>query len=439
MTNKFLRGLVLVLAGVLTGGRLLWAIDDFEREPINYSQATPDNAVSRLQQRVDSKTTQLAYEPHFGYLKSLLKELDIPQSSQTLVFSKTSFQRQRINPKAPRSLYFNDEVYLGFCQNGEVLEISVADAQLGTVFYSLDQDETAPTKFLRQTDNCLICHGSSQTQNVPGHIIRSVFPDAGGEAILSAGTYRIDHTSPFEKRWGGWYVTGHHGSQKHLGNLVVKPQQIREGVDNTLGQNVTDLSEKFRTKGFVTPNSDIVALMVLEHQAMAHNLLTQASFTARQATHYEATLNKELGKPEGHRWDSTNSRIKSVGEPLVKYLLFSGEAKLTEQVRGNTSFAEEFSARGPRDSQGRSFRDFDLSRRMFRYPCSYLIYSPSFRTLPVEMQGYVWGRFAEILSGRDQTPEFAHLSPEDRTAIREILSDTYQGLPEGWLAQAVMR
>jgi hypothetical protein len=362
--------------------------------------------------------------------------LNVSPSSQTLVFSKTSLQRQRISPRTPRSLYFNDEVYVGFCQNGEVLEISAVDPHLGTVFYVLDQEEADAPQLLRQTDNCLLCHGSSQTLGVPGHLIRSVFPDAGGSPILSAGTYRIDQTSPLEKRWGGWYVTGQHGSQKHLGNLVIRGQQVKEPVDNALGQNVTDLSSRINVENLLTPHSDIVALMVLEHQAMAHNLLVQANFAARQALHYEQTLNRELGEPADHRWNSTTSRIKSAGEPLLKYFLFSGEAPLSEPIRGSSNFAEEFAARGKRDPLGRSLRDFDLQRRIFRYPCSYLIDSPSFHALPEEMRHYVWTRLADVLSGRDQSPPFAHLTAEDRTAIREILQATSSQLPAGWAEQA---
>jgi hypothetical protein len=412
------------------------ASDDFEREPINYSQATPENIVSRLQQRIEAGDAKLEFEPRFGYLKSLLRELNVSPSSQTLVFSKTSLQRQRISPRTPRSLYFNDEVYVGFCQNGEVLEISAVDPHLGTVFYVLDQEEADAPQLLRQTDNCLLCHGSSQTLGVPGHLIRSVFPDAGGSPILSAGTYRIDQTSPLEKRWGGWYVTGQHGSQKHLGNLVIRGQQVKEPVDNALGQNVTDLSSRINVENLLTPHSDIVALMVLEHQAMAHNLLVQANFAARQALHYEQTLNRELGEPADHRWNSTTSRIKSAGEPLLKYFLFSGEAPLSEPIRGSSNFAEEFAARGKRDPLGRSLRDFDLQRRIFRYPCSYLIDSPSFHALPEEMRHYVWTRLADVLSGRDQSPPFAHLTAEDRTAIREILQATSSQLPAGWAEQA---
>jgi hypothetical protein len=267
---------------------------------------------------------------------------------------------------------------------------------------------------------------------VPGHVVRSVFPDAGGQPLLASGSYRVDQTTPLENRWGGWYVTGQHGTQKHLGNLIIEGRQAPKRVDNTAGQNVTDLGRRFRTEAYPTPHSDIVALMVLEHQAMAHNLITQASFAARQALYQEAILNRETGEKPNRRWPSTTSRINSAGDALVKYLLFSEEAPLTAEVRGTSEFAAEFAKLGPRDGQGRSLRQFDLQRRMFKYPCSYLIYSPAFTDLPKEMRDYVWQRMDQVLRGRDTSQEFAHLSSEDRLAIRQILGQTHSQAPEAW-------
>jgi hypothetical protein len=408
---------------------LLWAsgsalAQDFEKEPIRYSQSKPDNCVSRLIDRVQSGETRLQHDERFGHLRSLLAELDVPASSQMLVFSKTSLQRHRIGPRTPRALYFNDEVYVGFCLEGEVLEISAADPQLGTVFYTLDQSAEARPHFRRQFDTCLICHGSSQTKEVPGHVVRSVLADATGFPILSAGTYRIDQTSALARRWGGWYVTGTHGDQWHLGNLIARPRSEPETVDNSAGMNRTSLDDRVDTADYLSGYSDIVALMVLEHQADAHNYITRANFLTRQATHYQQTLNRELGEPADRVWDSTMSRIKNAGEPLVEYLLFCDEAKLTSPIRGTSGFAEEFVQRGPRDSRGRSLRDLDLVTRMFRYPCSYLVYSASFAALPAEVKTYVLRRMREVLSGRDNSAKFAHLSAADQQAIREILDET---------------
>jgi hypothetical protein len=336
-------------------------------------------------------------------------------------------QRQRIAPPNPRALYFSDDTYVGFCQEGDVLEIAAADKDLGAMFYTLDQTNQEKPRITRQADNCLICHGSSSTKGVPGFVVRSVYSDAGGFPILSSGTYRTDHTSPLSQRWGGWYVTGTHGTQKHLGNLVVRDKREPEQVDNAAGQNVTDLAQHFDISAYLTPHSDIVALMVLEHQADAHNFITQSNFGTRQALHYEQTLNRELGKPANEHWDSTTSRIKSVCEPLIEYLLFCDETPLTHKIEGTSSFAAEFQQQGPRDKKGRSLRDLDLTRRMFKYPCSYLVYSPSFRALPKEAKDYVFRRLHQILTGQDHEDKFKHLSKDDRKAIREILTET---LPE---------
>jgi hypothetical protein len=362
---------------------------------------------------------------------ALLEALDVPVSSQTLVFSKTSLQRERIGPRTPRALYFNDDVYIGFCQHGDVLEISAADPQLGAVFYTLDQDPVAP-KLMRHTDACLQCHGSPQTRGIPGHVLRSVYPDRSGTPVLSLGSFRIDQTTPFAQRWGGWYVTGTHGQQKHLGNFLVRREREPEQIDNAAGLNLTSLAERIDVSAYPAPGSDLVALMVLEHQTEMHNLITRASFLARQALHEEAELNRELGRPSDYRSETTWRRLKNAGDPLVRYLLFSKEAALTEPIRGVSAFAEEFAQRGPRDAQGRSLRQLDLEKRLFRHPCSYVVYSDAFAALPAPMKNYVYERLLDVLKGRDYSGDFDHLSAADRLAIYEILVGTLQDLPPSW-------
>jgi hypothetical protein len=413
------------LAGSLRAG-------DIEQPPIRYSDAPCENAVTRLQQRIDTGELQLAFEDRLGYLPSVLRALGIPQSSQMLVFSKTSLQRDRISPKTPRALYFNDEVYIGFCQRGALMEVTAVDPKLGAVFYSLDQKPADKPRFVRQNDACLICHGSSQNQGFPGHLLRSVYADARGYPILSLGTRRIDQSSPLRERWGGWYVTGTSGQQGHLGNLIAQEGQQADQLDNTAGRNVTNLSSRLVTTPYPTPHSDIVALMVLEHQAEMHNRITRANFLTQMALYEEAELNMVLGRPAEVHSESTLGRIRSAGEPVVQYLLFSGETKLTEPVQGTSGFAQEFAQRGPRDDKGRSLRDLDLQHRLFRYPCSYLIYSTAFEGLPAPVKDYVWRRLWEVLTGKETSPAFAHLSSADRQAIREILLATKPQLPAYW-------
>lgn len=423
MTRAFVAGLALWVGFVPVAS----AEDEFELPPISYSRTTPSNRVSRLQDRLDRGELMLKYDERTGYLPSLLQALETPADSQMLVYSKTSLQRHRITPKTPRAIYFSDDVYVGFCRSGDVLEISAADPQLGAVFYTLNQDEDEKPVFQRQTDNCLLCHGGSQTSQIPGHLVRSVFVDEIGMPLLASGSVRVDQTTPIEKRWGGWYVTGKHGATKHQGNLIIRGRQVPEEVDNSQGQNVIDLTSRFDTTAYVVDSSDIVALMVFEHQAMAHNLITRLNFTTKQALAYQDAVNRELKQPPGTRWDSTNTRIRSATDALLKCLLFSGEASIEHPISGANSFAENFEKRGLRDKQGRSLRQFDLSRRMFKYPCSYLMGSEAVAALPEEARRSLRTRLGEVLTGADSSKDFAHLSSEDRVAILEILHET---LPE---------
>jgi hypothetical protein len=409
-------------------------IDGIEREPINYKTAQAENAVTALQKRLRDGKTKLKFVDDHGYLPAILKELNVPQSSQVLVFSKTSFQRDRITPKTPRAIYFNDDVYVGFCLRGDVLEFSAPDTKLGTAFYTLDQapDPDGQPEFFRQKDNCLTCHATTATGGAPGHLVRSVYTDRDGMPVLSAGTFRTDHTSPFSERWGGWYVTGRHGKQTHMGNWVVQGKRDPASEGNAGGQNVLELKSRFTVANYLTPHSDLVALMVLEHQVGAHNRIAQALVTTRQALHYQDTLNKELGEPADHKWESVTRRIESAGDALAKYLLFSGEAKLEGPVSGTSEFAKEFAARGPFDKRGRSLRQFDLKTRLFKYPCSYLVYSKAFTDLPGEVKAHALKRMHAVLTGKDTSDAFAHLTATDRKAVLEILRDTMNDLPEYW-------
>lgn len=413
-----------VFTAAVLPGIVLASFDEWDNPPIRYSASRPTDPVAQLQARIDRGEARLKYDPARGYLPAVLQELRVPVSSQMLVFTKTSFQRDRISPRSPRALYFNDQSYVGWVQGGPVLELATADPQLGAVFYVLDQEPTGKPQFVRQTDECLSCHGSSLTQGVPGFTVRSVFSARDGQPILSAGTFMTSDESPFKERWGGWYVTGTHGKQRHMGNITAGNAQEAANLDLDAGANVTDLRPLVSTAPYLTKHSDITALMVHEHQTRVQNLITKAGYQTRMALQYEQGLSKEFGLAPGKHLDSTFSRIRSVGEPLVRGLLFVKEAPLTDVVKGTSGFTEEFPRQGPRDSHNRSLREFDLKTRLFQYPCSYLVYSPAFEALPPLAKDYVYRRLREVLSGQDQSPEFTHLTAEDRKAILGILNET---------------
>lgn len=404
----------------------------FEREPINYATTASDERVAQLQKRLEAGDAELHFDKRHGYLKSLLRELEISPRSQLLVFSKTSLQFRTIFPWSPRAIYFNDETYVGWVPGGDVIELSTIDPQQGAIFYTLRQEKSPEPRFVRDRGNCLSCHATRRTHDVPGHLVRSVYPSPTGLPHFHAGTFRSNHTLPLEKRWGGWYVTGTHGDQRHMGNAIAPNRDRPYDLDREGSANLTDLSRRTRTTAYLTPHSDIVALMVLEHQVDMHNLITRATFDARLAQHDTAVLNQALERPPDYISDSTHRRLQKAGENLLKYLLFSNEAILTDKITGTSDFSERFAKLGRRDRQGRSLREFDLQRRLFKYPCSFLIHSAAFAAIPSRVKNYVYRRLWEVLTGKDRNPAFRHLSSQDRKSILSILRDTHEGLPDYW-------
>jgi len=242
--------------------------------------------------------------------------------------------------------------------------------------------------------------------------------------IFQAGSFITDHRSPLKQRWGGWYVTGTHGDQRHLGNTIFSDPESADKSDGNEGANVTDLTGRIDPGAYLRPTSDIVALMVLEHQTRMENLITRVGWETRMALHDRDVMNNALGQPAGTASESATRRINNAVEELVRYMLFTEEAPLTAAVSGNSGFAQEYAAGGVRDNKGRSLKDLDLKHRLLRYPCSPLIYSRAFEGLPAEARSRVLLRIDDVLSGRDQSPAFAKLSDADRLAIREILTDT---------------
>ena len=265
---------------------------------------------------------------------------------------------------------------------------------------------------------------------MPGHIVRSVFPDERGYPIAQLGSRVIGHTNPLKERWGGWFVTGTHGKEQHLGNQLFTERDQLEKLDLNLGANITSLEKKVNLIGYLSSHSDIVALMLLEHQTQMHNLLTRLQYETKLALHHNEAMNEALQRPKGDLSDSTKRRINNAVDEALKYLLFVEEVKLTAPIAGTSNFAAEFSTQGVKDKQGRSLRDFDLQQRMFRYPCSYLIYSEAFDALPKPALDLLYRKLWLVLTGQAQEKAFAGISLADRKAVLEILRGTKKNLPE---------
>lgn len=399
---------------------------NYEEAPIHYSTAADETAVSKLQARIDRGEATLTFEEPHGYLKSVLQALDVSVSSQVLVFSKTSLQKDRVSPKSPRAIYFNDEVHVAYVQRG-ILEIAAADPQLGMAFYTLDQTRSDKPTFERQSNRCLNCHGAARTRNVPGLFVRSVYPDVDGLPVVAAGSFVTTQSSPFERRWGGWYVSGTHGEQKHLGNFILPEAKKPKSIDNSAGLNATDLAGRFDTSAYLSPHSDLVALMVLEHQSEAYNLMTQGAYETRESLW---KLERVAGdwKREQEVRTELHERIQNAARRLARHLLFADEVRLTAPIRGTSDFARDFSSRPARYENLPSLREFDLQSRLFRRPCSYLIQSANFAALADELRQEALRQISDVLDGKANDARVDRLPAMDRAEIKNVIRATFSDL-----------
>lgn len=382
--------------------------------------------IARLQARLDAGAVTLAHDSVLGYLPALLKALDIPVSSQVLVFSRTSLQTDRIAPWSPRALYFNDDVYVGYVLESPFLEIGSVDPAKGGVFYTLPQEPRPRAAFQRETTTCLMCHSSrSATGGVPGFMVLSTAADRHGYPITGVHEGSTSDVTPVAQRFGGYYVTG---TGPHAGNVYApllghevhdKPAfraRFRLQFERADSNARTSLAGLFDTTAYLHGQSDVVALMVLTHQTVVHNLIMAVHEAAR-----EAIMEAAIGAV---RTDSLQApvtpRLRGAVDNLARALLFVKEARLTAPLRGTTRFAQDFAQRGVRDRAGRSLRDFDLTQRLFKHPASFLIYSEAFDALPRMARRAVYARLADILEGREPSD----LSATERQAVTEILRET---------------
>ncbi len=410
------------------------AAEDYELAPVHYYESRPEDAMARLRRNIeDGVKVPPATNVSRESLRWLLGELEVPEASQVLVFSKTSAQNDRIDPDHPRAIYFSDSCYVGWVQGGKA-EVACVEANLGMVFYTVDFRGNSLRPRVDRPEDCLTCHGSVRTGRVPGVLVRSVYPDARGFPVLALGTFQTTDASPLEERWGGWYVTGRHGGMVHLGNAWVDEEAGIPRVMNPAAGNRWTLDGLVNTASYLRSTSDIVALMVLEHQTSMQNSLTRASMQVRTALYRQRMLYEETGRvaprePEG----SALSVIEHAAEDVLERLLFLGETELKDGgVEGSGDFQEAFRAARKENRDGRSLRDFQLLTRLFKYRCSYMIYSESFQALPNEVKEGIYQRLWAVLRNGDPEGKFAYLSGSERERIFEILTETLDGRPSWW-------
>jgi hypothetical protein len=360
--------------------------------------AEPTNIVAALEAKLAKGEIKLAYAPDgHGYLKSLLDALKISPDSQVLPFTKSSLQFDRISPGTPRALYFNDDVAVGAVHPGGLIEIIANDRRGGITFYTLDNKAPAGTPHLQEEGaRCAVCHG--MVNNVTSSwIVANIIAIGDGTPQIANPAHPFDvtdQTRAIEDRWAGWYVTGKTKNMRHLGNITAPDPEKPFDMPAEGGPTLASLAGRFDPAHALTPTSDIVALMTLEHQT---------GFIKRVYLLIKKYSDAGL-------------------DDLVAYMTFASEVPLPGPVSGNSGFTAEFAKRGPFDSKGRSLRSFDLQHRLFRYPLSYMVYSTAFEALSPEIRDKLYRRLYAALKAK---------GPAGAEAIA-ILAATKTGLPSTW-------
>ena len=386
---------------------------DEEYPAIGYASGEPAGRAGRFAAALEGGDLDLAFNAERGYLDATLEALDIDPSSQVLVFSKTSLQTRHIDASKPRAIYFNDDTYVAWANGAPTFEIASFDPGLGPVFYSMTNVAGSEPAAERELVTCLRCHDSySMTGGgVPRFLLGSGYIGADGELVSHEAWILTSQETPLRNRWGGWYVTGRHGDQVHLGNIVVRRIEDLQNLEALRVGNVDELSALFDSSMYRTAQSDIVALMVLEHQVEVQNAISRLRF-------------ETVGRLAEQGGDVDDARLGLLIEPLVRAMLMVDEAPLTGAISGGSGFREHFESLGPYDASGRSLRDFDLETRLFRYPLSYLIYSEAFNALPGMVRSAVHERIEAILGATPADDDFASLTTSDRAAILGVLAGT---------------
>lgn len=394
----------------------------YDLAPVAYSSTKDENTITRLQAAIDEQRRTLPGSNARQILKTLLDELNIPVASQTLVFSKTSKQNSLIGPKTPRALYFNQDFYVGYVPGGKI-EIICCDDPTGMMFYTFDLSQPVEKRRFIRANDCLSCHATANTHNVPGMLVRSVYTQRDGQPLLTWGSFTTTPSSPISERWGGWYVTGQHGDSQHMGNKwLTTGADGQERFREQDGQNVETLSGYINTDAYLTNTSDLVALMIMEHQIEAHNVFAAARMNYLRRMYMIKAIHH--GKFDAKE-PTTAKMIQTHVSEILKILLFVDEIRLTgDGVQGSDEFVTEFRKRGKSYNQW-SLRDLRLQKRLFKYRCSFMINSASFKMLPELIKTETLRQLHGILV-KDATPEgLPKLSGREKERIHQILMHTH--------------
>lgn len=409
-------------------GRLLWVllsllasvgsvqaqlVYDAEYPQIGYGKNPPADPYTLLMKTLAAKGEKLPFvaEGH-GYLDGLLQALGIDASSQMLVFSKSSLKQRFISPQTPRSMFFTDEVYVTYVPGSRSLEVTAMDPMQGPVFFDVSQDVKAEKPYKQETDRCLRCHDtySMTGGGVPRFMLSSVITAADGNIVSHELSEITEQSTPVEERWAGWYVTGMSGKQTHRGNFIVEDVSVLSKRPWVGVINLGNLDQFVDLAAYPRKTSDIVALLVLQHQVEVQNRLVRLNYESRKLL----AANSKIAAAE----------LQALIKPLLQVMFMADEPQLVDAVQGSSGYQQWFEKRGPAAKDGKSLRQFDLQTRTFRYRLSYLIYSDAVAALAAPVKQLLFSDITAVLAGDSTLLDGKTLPADERQAIRDILQAT---------------
>ena len=406
-------GLLRIIGLIGTACAAEWE-PDLDSEPHRYFQRTAVDRFSRRIPELAEGRLPLDRSSERAFLKSLLRALDIPESSQLLVFSNTSLQLSLINPNNPRALYFSDDLYLGYVPGGKI-EVATIDAELGAVFYIFDIPRSDSRVVVERARRCMNCHANEDTLKVPGLSVKSVAPGPGGGSLDTFHPGQSGHTQPLAERFGGWYVTGTGGFDGHWGNRMGRLYQ------GELSATPLEPGTRFSFERYPVATSDLLAHLLHEHQVGGVNRLIRAQYRFRELHHRNGGSVPQALPPD----------LETELADLLGYLLFAQEAPIPASgIPGNPAFREGF-ARNRKVVDGHSLKDLDLQTRLLRFRCSYLIHTPFFEGLDADLRRRILRDLDHALSPEKRNAASRHLSDSEAAVIRTILRATVPGFPNG--------
>lgn len=405
--------------------------NDYELEPHGYFSKDAKDPTTLLLKRIQRGEVVITEANGKPLVERFLKELKLDKDTQVLVFSKTSLQRRAVSYNNPRALYFNESVYLGWMPNGRI-EIASFDPELGPLFYFQRQLDDKTSPLFARTRSCLGCHAGDATNFLPGSLGRSVYPDQTGRPIKSLDDYRRSgHHIPLHDRYGGWFVSGNHGTMRHMGNAIATRENGKVSIDREKFVNLEKLDRFFRTESYPAPGSNIAALLVFDHQVTMHHRLVEAAYRARQSL-FDSKLDPgEMDVSKLAKGRSMEEFMEG-RDKVIDYMLFREEIAIP-RVSCDPGFRRAFTANRLPDQKKRSLKDLRLDGRIFENRCSYMIYSPTFEHLPPMLKGAIYRRIHEILTAKKPVEGFEHFEQDEKQRILEILHATKDDLPAGWL------